>query len=244
MEVHHHPEVGNKNFKEYLLEGLMIFLAVTMGFIAESLRENINSKDKEQEYVVSFVNNLEKDKTSLDNCIFDNKKKIKGLDSILSLSDKSMAVPENRKLLYVYAWWISFYSVFISNDATMTQLKNSGGLQFIKHAHVADSISEYDQELRGIYAAEAPYSKFSTDATEVMTELLIFNLKKNNTVKLTGHSYEPYPLLTLDQRKVQVFFNKIKLEQGWTQNYVKNLQERLPYTTKLIALLKKEYGLE
>ena len=104
MEVHHHPEVGNKNFKDYLLEGLMIFLAVTMGFIAESLRENINSKDKEQEYVVSFVNNLEKDKTSLDNCILDNKKKIKGLDSILSLSDKSMAVPENRKLLYVYAW--------------------------------------------------------------------------------------------------------------------------------------------
>jgi hypothetical protein len=30
MEVHHHPHVGKKNFKEYLLEGLMIFLAVTL----------------------------------------------------------------------------------------------------------------------------------------------------------------------------------------------------------------------
>ena len=31
MEVHHHPKVEKKNFKEYLLEGLMIFLAVTLG---------------------------------------------------------------------------------------------------------------------------------------------------------------------------------------------------------------------
>jgi len=31
MEVHHHPHVEKKNFKEYFLEFLMIFLAVTMG---------------------------------------------------------------------------------------------------------------------------------------------------------------------------------------------------------------------
>lgn len=33
MEVHHHPEVEKKGFKEYAFEGLMIFLAVTMGFL-------------------------------------------------------------------------------------------------------------------------------------------------------------------------------------------------------------------
>ena len=32
MEVHHHPNVEKKNFKEYFLEFLMIFLAVTLGF--------------------------------------------------------------------------------------------------------------------------------------------------------------------------------------------------------------------
>jgi hypothetical protein len=40
MEVHHHPHVEKKNFKEYFLEFLMIFLAVTMGFIAENMREH------------------------------------------------------------------------------------------------------------------------------------------------------------------------------------------------------------
>ena len=33
MEVHHHPHVEKKNFKEYFLEFLMIFLAVTLGLI-------------------------------------------------------------------------------------------------------------------------------------------------------------------------------------------------------------------
>jgi len=34
IEVHHHPDLHHekKNFREYLLEFLMIFLAVTMGF--------------------------------------------------------------------------------------------------------------------------------------------------------------------------------------------------------------------
>jgi len=31
MEVHHHPHVEKKNFKEYFLEFVMIFLDVTMG---------------------------------------------------------------------------------------------------------------------------------------------------------------------------------------------------------------------
>ena len=43
MEVHHHPDLhhNRKKFQEYFLEFLMIFLAVSMGFIAENTRESI-----------------------------------------------------------------------------------------------------------------------------------------------------------------------------------------------------------
>jgi hypothetical protein len=39
MEVHHHPDLHHKkkNFKEYFLEFLMIFIAVTMGFVSKSI---------------------------------------------------------------------------------------------------------------------------------------------------------------------------------------------------------------
>src|ERR1700760_2421757 len=65
VEVHHHPEVEKKGFKEYLLEGLMIFLAVTMGFFAESLREHISNKDKTAQYMQSLLVDLKTDTTSI-----------------------------------------------------------------------------------------------------------------------------------------------------------------------------------
>jgi hypothetical protein len=49
MEVHHHPHLPHsKKFKEYFLEFLMIFLAVTMGFFAESLREHMSEKKRKK----------------------------------------------------------------------------------------------------------------------------------------------------------------------------------------------------
>ncbi len=51
MEVHHHPNVEKKGIKEYFLEFLMIFLAVTLGFFAENIREKITDRAIEKEYM-------------------------------------------------------------------------------------------------------------------------------------------------------------------------------------------------
>lgn len=39
MEVHHHPDVEKKNFEEYFLEFLMIFLAVNKCGIANTINQ-------------------------------------------------------------------------------------------------------------------------------------------------------------------------------------------------------------
>lgn len=245
MEVHHHPNVEKKGFKEYLLEGLMIFLAVMMGYLAESLRESINNKEKGKEYIISLINNLEEDTTNLNYTINDNTTKLKGLDSLLLLSFETLDSPANKQLLYNFSGsYISFYSRFASNDATMMQLKNSGGLQYIKQAHVADSIATYDQRMTAIYASETPYAKSNNDAIDAMSELLIFKIKRDTGYYKNGHyTGKALPLLTHDPQKINVFFNKVSLERGWTQNYITNLQEMQPVTIRLIALLKKEYDI-
>src|SRR5450432_616805 len=65
MEVHHHPHVEKKNFKEYFLEFLMIFLAVTMGFFAENIREHFVNKEKEKQYIKSFYEDLSNNEIEL-----------------------------------------------------------------------------------------------------------------------------------------------------------------------------------
>jgi hypothetical protein len=63
MEVHHHPQTSHqpKPWKEYLLEGLMIFVAVTLGFFAENLREKISDSHRENEFAKALFAELKDD---------------------------------------------------------------------------------------------------------------------------------------------------------------------------------------
>ena len=63
MEVHHHPHLGHKEkpWKEYFLEGLMIFIAVTMGFIAENIREHLSEQNKKKELLEIVSRDFNKD---------------------------------------------------------------------------------------------------------------------------------------------------------------------------------------
>ena len=65
MEVHHHPHPGKKRFKEYSLEFIMIFLAVTMGFFAETLREKFTEHQRAKEFAESMLQDLRQDTAQL-----------------------------------------------------------------------------------------------------------------------------------------------------------------------------------
>ena len=80
MEVHHHPNIEKKNLKDHFLEFLMIFLAVTMGFFAENIRESIVNNHKEKEYIISLVEDLEADTAKLNQGIQLNNEQSKGYD--------------------------------------------------------------------------------------------------------------------------------------------------------------------
>ena len=63
MEVHKHPHdvTRKKGSGEYFLEFIMIFLAVTPGFFAESLRERISDSHREKEFAQQLYGELKDD---------------------------------------------------------------------------------------------------------------------------------------------------------------------------------------
>ncbi len=245
MELHHHP-AEKKRFKEYLLEAMMIFIAVTMGFFAESLREHIGENHKERDYIHSLYADLKQDSVAMKDHLKENYYKLRWLDSVLSLAGKDFNDVHTRQLLYRYTNnGVSYYSAFGSNDATMTQLKSSGGLQYIRHGHVADSIARYDQEMRGIYGAEKNYGKTIEDGMNAMSHLIVFSIFKDSTYFKNGNfTNKMPPLLNADANSLAIFFNQISMERGWTLNYITNIEERVPYNTRLMALLKTEYDID
>lgn len=59
MDVHHHSHLPHqsKPWKQYLTEGLMIFVAVTLGYAAENIRHHYIEEKK----AIANVQNLYKD---------------------------------------------------------------------------------------------------------------------------------------------------------------------------------------
>src|ERR1700750_210334 len=87
MEVHHHPDLHHKrkDFKEYFLEFLMIFLAVTMGFFAESYREHLKDQRQEKEFIVSLKEDIISDTIQLNVALSLGKLQYEKLDSLYTL---------------------------------------------------------------------------------------------------------------------------------------------------------------
>jgi len=147
MEVHHHPEVEKKGFKEYLLEGLMIFIAVMMGFFAESLREHIADKSRETAYMRSMVQDLKSDTAALTAFVNFEKGDVKITDSLIT----DLYAPDNKNRgndIYYFARKASVVYQIIFNDRTRQQLKSSGSLRLIDNVQVSNGIMAYDQKLR------------------------------------------------------------------------------------------------
>ncbi len=135
MEVHHHPHVEKKNFKEYFLEFLMIFLAVTLGFIAENLREHITESHREKEFAQSLYTELKDDSTVVAAKVLLRLDKEKEMEH-LSAYFKDSSLTDLPKFFYP-AFTKDFYLIntytFEPKDGILTQLRNSGAILNFKN---------------------------------------------------------------------------------------------------------------
>ena len=133
MEVHHHPHVEKKGFKEYFLEFLMIFLAVTLGFFSENVREYFDEEKTTKQYLEDFRQEL-----------LQNKDLYQRYDSLFAreipATDSLMKIFINKKEnddLSTTARLITFTrQVFVSTigKAAYDQMVHSGGLKYIHEA--------------------------------------------------------------------------------------------------------------
>ena len=191
MEVHHHPQLHHnpKPWKEYLLEGLMIFIAVSLGFFAEQLREHFVESKREKEYVQSLYNDLKTD-TALIHRTYNEKSwilaKFDSVENIL-VSDNIIA---NNEFIYYVERYISFNDVFTSQDVTYQQLKSSGNFRYIKTIALYKKIADY-------YSLYLHYQSIDVG----------FNPNKKETMELEAKIFNARDLSSLDNPNPSNFYN-------------------------------------
>ena len=157
MEVQKHPHhvTHKKKWGEYLLEFLMLFLAVFLGFVAENWREHTVEHEREKQYIRSMIDDVKLDTASL-NVISQRRILRRGmfdsLSDLLNSSQRNYFVPR----LYYFARQIQRLSpvIFTYNDRTIQQLKYGGNMRLIRTPAVTDAIVLYDAAVRDLNSTE------------------------------------------------------------------------------------------
>jgi hypothetical protein len=250
MEVHHHPDLHHrkKKWKEYLLEFLMIFLAVTLGFFAETIRENISERHREKDYIIGLINNLKNDTSNLNGLISRNDLELRGIDSLMKISKNNFTkYPVQDSIFYYTLQYTLSLHIFQFNDLTLVQLRNAGGYSLIKTSKVADSIAMYEAKNNDIKIQERFVIDYYGQTSATLKQIFDVTL-----VKKFFHSYEitnkipsdMYVLISKDAEKINLLYNNYWTFDATLESYNAMLKEHLEYLNNFMIFLKRKYEIE
>lgn len=139
---------AKKNMREYILEFLMLFFAVTLGFFAENIREYYAEREMEAKFIEVVLEDLQADITTLKSTIQTQEQRIAYEDSLIQLL--TARDYSNMRDLYFFARVTSLRNFFQPSINGFQQLKNAGGLKMIEEHDLITKIQHYENQIHRV----------------------------------------------------------------------------------------------
>jgi hypothetical protein len=152
MEVHHpHHPTHKKKWAEYLLEFFMLFLAVTLGFFAENVREHQVVIERKNQNLEAMIEDLRGDSVQIE---ARTKEYLSGMQILESLKFASLQYQQKKIKEDDYINFIINkndsimvgVSLFVNNAAYKNTI-STGSLSVIESKEIKHLIAEYYEEL-------------------------------------------------------------------------------------------------
>jgi len=159
MEVHHHSH-HPKKWKEYITEFLMLFLAVSLGFMAENIREHQIEKQREIAYLKNVHEDLKLDLINIDNVFNSNTIRLQAMDTLFKIINNNTITNED---VYYYIRNLALRATFESSHVGLDQIKSAGGLRMVKNPEIISGIQEYERALDALDKLEKLIDLLSED---------------------------------------------------------------------------------
>ncbi|HVT85161.1 MAG TPA: hypothetical protein VHD35_08145 [Chitinophagaceae bacterium] len=246
MEIHHHHSSHeHKKWHHYFWEFFMLFLAVTLGFLVENMRERLTEHKKEMEYIRSYVEDMHSDLYQLDSLINYNRYRNNAMDSLTQLLN-TPDPDDHGKQIYYYARLLTLTFPFFSNDRTIQQLKNGGNLRLIRKQNVSNAMMDYDLKVRfldNIRSREEDYVREYVQWLEDVLDGRVFNEMMSSKFSISLPPGNPH-LLKKDQASILKFITKIHFLKAANSFAYINLVKTRQTAQKALDIIKKEYGVE
>jgi hypothetical protein len=176
--AHHLHKAPGHGWKHYLFEFLMLFLAVTLGFLVENKREYYADERRGSQYIKSFVQDLEKDTSTFSTLINLYETKSSRLRNLSDCYDSVTGSLHSADCLWGVTAYTFVFPDLVYTDRTLQQLKNAGGLRLLKQDD-ADSIIAYDNSLRAAEKNETT----EMQETQTLLRSIAFQLFNFNMIK-------------------------------------------------------------
>lgn len=186
MEVHHpHGHHGPKKGKEYMLEFLMLFAAVSLGFLAENIREGFIERHRSHELALALRTDVQQDVEKVKALIINRGEVL--LATKLAVNDvekngfRKSDVIQYRNLLRSAYYW----SYFEPTTANLDQIINSGSLRYFKNKDLIKAVSNYRNLINVVESRNEREKQYFYDVMQPMV-INYLNLSPMDTTHFTG----------------------------------------------------------
>ena len=244
MEVHHqshHP----KKWKEYITEFLMLFLAVSLGFFAENIREQQVEKHREISYLQNVHEDLKLDLINVDTVINSNTKELRAMDTFFQKINNNTITNED---FYYYTRNLLLGRTFESSHIGLDQIKSAGGLRMIKNVEIISGIQDYERVLDLIVKLEntrestIEQARFKMAVVFEPTITYEMQVNQGKGVMRFNRPQKSDSIMQKNKSEVKELLNLVAFKINANLYLNINLAKQKNIVQKLDSAIVKEYG--
>ena len=244
MEVHHHPNVHHKPkpWKEYFLEGLMIFIAVMLGFIAENIREGINNREHVRELTAQLVRALKDDTVRLDTIYKKELEILHANDSVIMLSQQPISNINPEQLLGLVATSHSMWPFHPYSSGAIAAIKNELHLKQFSSSEIIGYISVYEGHIELLHTVQQLTLQYQSNFID---PFMLRHVTASNLQAAFDHQHNSNPQMrNLSQEDITQLGVNMVLIRIMTQGLIQDNRQLKTDAQKLLQYIKKQYNLE
>ena len=250
MEQQHLDQFSpKKKWYVYFIDFIMLFVAVTLGFLAENVRDQQTDKNREISYLKNVHEDLLVDINKFELVISSNNLRLLMLDSLhMEINKASPDLPS----LYYYIRNLALRTTFESSHLGLDQIKASGGFRLIQNAKIIAGIQDYERRLNSAMKLEEIRERTLEQARFKMAVVFdagtLYQMTKNQsmfkgekTVRFKRPAYAA-PFVVGDRETFNELINFINLGLNTNIHLNDSFNELKSIAKALDAAIIEEYG--
>ena len=239
-----------KKWYVYFIDFIMLFVAVTLGFLAENVRDQQTDKNREISYLKNVHEDLLVDINKFEYVISSNNFRLLRLDSLhMEINKVSPDLPS----LYYYIRNLALRTTFESSHLGLDQIKASGGFRLIQNGKIIAGIQDYERTLNNTMKVEELRERTLEQARFKMAVVFdagtLYQMIKNQNmgegkstdVRFKRPAYAA-PFVVGDRKTFNELINYINLGSNANISLNERFNELKSIAKALDAAIMEEYG--